>query len=123
LSWKRKRNYKGKTLYYSMSSKLRREGKSNEDFEIMLASLPLEDIIALKLELAGKPVNGRLYGLELWKSIAYVARDAVIKFAVSASRSKKEAQRFLGVSQLQFNKLMTKYETMSFFVINEEEGP
>ena len=48
----------------------------------MLASLPLEDIIALKLELASKPVNNRLYGLELWKSLPYIARDAAMKFVL-----------------------------------------
>ena len=123
MSWKRKRNYKGKSLLYSMSSKLRREGKSNEDFEIMLASIPLEDLIALKLELASKPVNNRLYGLEIWKSIAYVARDAALKFAFSASRSSKEAQRFLGVSRIKFSKLLLQFDTQSFFVTEEEKDP
>ena len=106
-----------------MSSKLRKDGKSNEDFEIMLASIPLEDIIALKLELAAKPVNNRLYGLEIWKSIAYVARDASLKFAFSASRSSKEAQRFLGVSRIKFSKLLLQFDTESFFVTKEEKGP
>ena len=106
-----------------MSSKLRRDGKSNEDFEIMLASIPLEDIIALKLELASKPVNNRLYGLEIWKSIAYTARDASLKFAFSASRSSKEAQRVLGVSRIKFAKLLLQYNTKSFFVSEEEKDP
>ena len=121
MSWKRIRERKGKTYLYSVASKLRREGKSNEDFEIMLASLPLEDIIALKLELASKPVNNRLYGLELWKSLPYIAREAAIKFAISASRSKREARRFLGMTSSMFERSVTRYEPFSYFTENDKK--
>ena len=121
MSWKRIRERKGKTYLYSIANKLRREGKSNEDFEIMLAFLPLEDIIALKLELASKPVNNRLYGLEIWKSLPYIARDAAMKFVLSASRSKREARRFLGLPALEFEKRLTRYETISYFTENDKK--
>ena len=121
MSWKRIRERKGKTYLYSIASKLRREGKSNEDFEIMLASLPLEDIIALKLELASKPVNNRLYGLELWKSLPYIARDAAIKFVISASRSRREARRFLGMTSSMFERSVTRYEPFSYFTENDKK--
>jgi len=119
MSWKRIRERKGKTYLYSIASKLRREGKSNEDFEIMLASLPLEDIIALKLELASKPVNNRLYGINIWSSLPDIARDAAFKFAYSATRSHKEAMRFLGMTPLYFNKLRWKYDPVSYFTEND----
>ena len=121
MSWKRIRERKGKTYLYSIASKLRREGKSNEDFEIMLASLPLEDIIALKLELASKPVNNRLYGLELWKSLLYIARDAAMKFVLSASRSRREAKRFLGMTSSMFERSVTRYEPFSYFTENDKK--
>ena len=119
MSWKRIRERKGKTYLYSMSSKLRREGKSNEDFEIMLASLPLEDIIALKLELASRPVNNRLYGLEVWKSLPYIARDAAMKFVLSASRSRREAKRFLGMTSSMFERSITRYDPIPYFTEND----
>ena len=121
MSWKRIRERKGKTYLYSIASKLRREGKSNEDFEIMLASLPLEDIIALKLELASKPVNNRLYGLELWKSLPYIARDAAMKFVLSASRSRREAKRFLGMTSSMFERSVTRYDPISYFTENDKK--
>ena len=42
----------GKNKYYSVSRKFLRENKTNKEFEIILNSLTLEDIIALKLELS-----------------------------------------------------------------------
>jgi hypothetical protein len=121
MSWKRIRERKGKTYFYSIANKLRREGKSNEDFEIMLASLPLEDIIALKLELASKPVNNRLYGLKLWQALPYIARDAAVKFVFSASRSQKEAMRFLGMRNSEFSKMKWRYDPISYFTENDKK--
>ena len=54
VNWKRKRNYNGKNKNYSISKKLRKDRKSNEEFEIMLGSLTLEELIALKLELGNQ---------------------------------------------------------------------
>ncbi len=67
ISWKRKKNYNGKNKNYSISNKLKKERRSNDEFEIMLSSLTLEEVIALKLELSTKPVSNRLYGIPLWR--------------------------------------------------------
>ena len=45
----KKRYTKPDQQYYSLSNKLRSEKKITEEFEIMLCSLTLEDIIALRL--------------------------------------------------------------------------
>ena len=120
MSWKRKRNRNGRNAHYSIAKKLRRESRSNEEFEIMLSGLTLEEVIALKLEMASKPVNGRLYGLSLWSSLPDIARDAAFKFAYSATRSHKEAMRFLGMTPLYFNKLRWKYDPVSYFTENDK---
>ena len=67
-SWKRRKNYNGKNKNYSMSNKLKKERRSNDEFEIMLSNLTLEEVVALKLELSTKPVSGRLYGIPIWNS-------------------------------------------------------
>ena len=51
--------------YYSISSKLKSEGKTNEAFEVMLNNLHLEDIVALKLELSARMVKNKLYGFNI----------------------------------------------------------
>ena len=115
MSWKPKKRRTGKNRYYSMVRKLRREGKSTVEFEVMLNNLSVEDLIALKLELASKVAGSKLYGFKLWHSIPDLVRDAMLKYAMSATRTKNEAQRFLGIDSLNYKKMLKKYQTESFF--------
>mgnify|MGYP003660679915 FL=1 len=119
MSWKPKKRRAGKNRYYSMARKLRREGKSTVEFEVMLNNLSFEDLIALKLELASKVAGSKLYGFKLWHSIPDLVRDAMLKYALSATRTKNEAQRFLGIDSLNYKKMLKKYQTESFFEENE----
>ena len=121
MSWKRKRLRNGRNAHYSIANKLRRERRSSEEFEIMISGLSLEEVIALKLELASKPVNSRLYGINIWSALPNIARDAAFKFAYSATRSHKEAMRFLGMSPLYFKKFKWKYDPISYFTENDKK--
>jgi len=115
MSWKRKKLRKGRNTYYSLSKKLRQEKKSNDEFEIMLANLSLEEVIGLKLEVSTKPVNNRLYGLPLWNNLTEIVRDAIFKYAYSATRTQVEAMRFLGLRPDKFQKLKKRYNPVSYF--------
>ena len=112
---KRRRYTKPDQEYYSISNKLKSEGKTTSDFEVMLSSLTLEDIIALRLELASRAVNGKLYGLKIWESIPRIAKEAVLKYAYSAARTKNEAAVFLGLNKADFRKLLKKFNISNFF--------
>ena len=48
-----------------------------------------------------------------------IARDAVLKFVYSATQSKSDASRVLGVKQAEFSKLLKIYETESYFISEE----
>ena len=100
MSWQRRKPYKGKYTEYSISRKLRKDGKSNDEFEVMLANLPMEDLIALKLELSVKPVNNRLYGIPLWYTLPEIV---------------KEAMAFIGLPEVKFYSLKNKYGIERFF--------
>ena len=115
MAWNKKRRLFGKNAYYSISKKLRKESKSSEEFELMLNGLSLEDVIALKLELATRPFGGKSFGIPIWHSMREIVQDAVLKMALSSTRSKREAARFLGLIPQEFNKLIKKYKTESFF--------
>ena len=112
---KKNRN-SGRNLYYSLSNKLRKEGKSSEEFEILFNNLSLEEVIGLKLELASKfGLRGKMYGLPIWYSLRTIVKDAVLKYAVSATRSKREAARFLGLHEQSLNILLRKHKVDSYF--------
>ena len=109
----------GRNHYYSLSNKLRKDGKSSEEFEILFNNLSLEEVIGLKLELASKfGLRGKMYGLPIWYSLRTIVKDAVLKYAVSATRSKREAARFLGLREQSLNILLRKHKVDKYF---EEE--
>jgi len=112
---KRSRFKKPNQDYYSIANKLKSENKINERFEVMLSSLTMEEIIGLRLELAARTVNHKLYGMNLWHSVQDIVRDAVLKYAHSASRTKGEAAAFLGVDKSLFKKLLKKYNITNYF--------
>ena len=55
------------------------------------------------------------YGMPLWRVTKLTVVDAMLKTALSISRTKKEAARFLGIDYNDFNKMLKKYKTKSFF--------
>jgi len=116
MSWKKQRRLQGKDKYYSLSKKLRREERSNDEFEVMLSQLTLEEVIGLKLELASKTLDGRLFGLPIWASLHSIVQDAVLKYTFSASRTQGEAMRFLGLKKVEMHKLLRKYNIDNYFL-------
>ena len=115
LSWKKQRRLQGKTKNYSLIKKLRLENRSNDEFEIMISQLTLEELIGLKLELASKVLDGRLFGLPVWSSMHSIVQDAMLKWVYSASRTKAEAVRYLGINQSDFKELIKKYKVDDYF--------
>ena len=115
MSWKRKKKIRGRNTYYSLSKKLSQEKRINNDFLIMLNHLSLEEVIGLKLEVASKPVNNRLYGLPVWKNLTDVVKDAILKYAYSSTRTQMEAMRLLGLTADHFQRLKKRYDPVSYF--------
>ena len=116
----KKKRIQGKNKYYSISNKLRKENKCHDEFEVMLNNLTLEEIIGLKLELAAKSAGGYLYGIPIFSAIPYLVKDAILKYAYSATRTQWEAMRLLGLTENTFQNLKKKYQPVSYF--EEEEN-
>ena len=106
---------KKKKRNISVISKLTNGGLLDNTVLVTINNITLEDLIAIKLELAIKQVNNRLYGFDIWRRSGYIIREALLKFAISATQSKMDAARFLGVNYLEFKKLIKKYELEDHF--------
>ena len=78
----------------SIINKLTHENKLNNSLLVLINNLTLEDLIAIKLELACSHVNNRLYGLDIWHKLGYIIREATLKFAISTTQSKRTPQDF-----------------------------
>jgi len=119
--WKRKINRRypkrnwTKIKNYSISRKLKEEGLINTEFEVKLANLPLEDIIALKLELTSQSFGGYFYGIPMWRITPFIIKEAVLKYAMSACYSKNDIVKFLGISKKDLMRLLKKYKIEEYF--------
>jgi len=120
MKWTKKKKLQGKQSRYSLVRKLRRDKKTSEEFESMLSALSLEEIIGLKLELASRAIDNRLFGLALWSGMPYIVHEAVFKYAVSATRTKLECMNFIGMKNQRFYELWNRYQIDSYF--SEEEA-
>ena len=94
----------------------------NDQLIVCLNSLSLEDLIAVKLELAANNINNRLYGFDIWRALPNVVKEATLKFAISSTKSKKDASRFLGLTYLEFLNICKKYQINEFFDTENKES-
>ena len=108
-------NTKSTSVNLSIIQKFKDQNKINDETLVTLNTFTIEDLIAIKLELSANNINNRLYVLDIWKKSDYIIKDALLKFAVSTTKSKKDAARFLGVSYSEFNNLYKRYQLEDFF--------
>ena len=106
---------------YSASLRLRREGKINDEFIVMLNSLTIEDLIGLKLEASAKIFKGKMYGLNLLKKVHRIAAEAVVKFALSSCVTNEDAGNVVGVSQVSIHNWINKFDRAEKLQKEKEE--
>ena len=82
---------------------------------VAINNLSLEDVIAVKLELSANHINNRLYGFDLWRQSGHIVKEALLKFAISTTNSKKDAARFLGLTYAEFRRVLKKYTVKEYF--------
>jgi DNA-binding NtrC family response regulator len=120
MTYKKKKKIYGTKKNYSVVNKLLKEEKVTDRFLSQLNDLSLEEIIAVKLEIAAKASGGNIFGMPIWNSLRDICRDASLKFAISAARTKAEAANFLGISISTLKDYMKKYETKEYFEETDE---
>lgn len=112
---------KGCNTDLSLSQRLRNEGRSSEAFEIMLSSLTLEELVALKIENSMRLTRGRMYGFKLWAKLPKIIKESVFNAVISISDTNVQAIRILGVSALTFNKYKANNSIKSKLSVNSEK--
>lgn len=108
---KRRSKYKHKGVI----NKLLNNNIINESNLTFIDSMTLEDLIAVKLELSAKYINNKLYAFNLLSNTNRLVKEAIIKFAISATQSKMDAARFLGIDYEGLRKLVNEYDLQDYF--------
>ena len=109
--WKKKlKEIKGKNYNYSLRTNLKRDKKITDDFEIMLQTLSIEEVLGLKFELAASHINNKLYNFPVYRSLKYIVKEACLHFALSSTRTFGDAASFLGIRPSELRKEIHKYQ-------------
>ena len=108
---KRTSKYKHKSII----NKLLYNNIINESNLTFIDSMTLEDLIAVKLELSARHINNKLYAFNLLSNTNRLVKEAIIKFAISATQSKMDAARFLGIDYEGLRKLVNEYDLQDYF--------
>tara|TARA_R100001082_G_scaffold14878_1_gene7629 strand:+ start:140 stop:475 length:336 start_codon:yes stop_codon:yes gene_type:complete len=103
------------TANKSLIKNLKDQNQISDELLVCINSLSLENLIAIKLELCANHINNRLYGFDIWRKTSYIVKDALLKFAISTTKSKKDAARFLGLTSQDFYKACKKFEINQHF--------
>ena len=107
-SLKRKK-YKSSNYLYNYKKELLEKRKIDKDFLKKLNLLTLEDLIFLKLDAASEGLNGKLYNFPILKFSSDITKEAVVRYALSATSTKKEAALILGLRRTELNRLIRIY--------------
>ena len=81
----------------------------------MISSLSLEEIIAVKLELAARSTGQILSGLPLWNNLESIVRDAVLKYMISVASTQSEITKALGINFKKWTYLCKRYDILPYF--------
>ena len=98
------------TSNVSIITNLKDQALLTDETLVAINSISLENLIAIKLELACSHINNRLYGFDIWRNSIYIVKDALLKFAISTTKSKKDAARFLGLTYADFKLACKKFK-------------
>ena len=101
----------------SLLKKLKKEEIINDSFLEKVSTISLEDLIAIKLELSSRHFGGKLFGLPIFHSVKEITNDALLKFAFSASRTKKEGAALLGMTTKDYRSYLRKFKIEELFEI------
>ena len=82
---------KSTSIDKSVIQKFKDQNRINDETLVVINTFTIEDLLAIKLELSANNLNNRLYGLDIWKKSGYIIKDAMLKFAVSTTKSKKKS--------------------------------
>ena len=100
---------RGRNYEQSLKKTLIKDNKLSIELIYLLNNLPLEDLVALKLELSSESLNGKLFGFPIWNMASYIVKEAMLKYALSSSSSHKQAALILGITKNELRRQIKAY--------------
>mgnify|MGYP003154796047 CR=1 FL=1 len=100
---------------YNLKKKLLKEDKIDEQFYKRLSFIKLEDLITLKLLSAAESLNNKLYNFPFLKYASDICKEAVVRFALTHAKNRREASLILGMKKADFIQYIKEYDLLEEF--------
>lgn len=95
---------------YDYKKKLFEEKKIDKDFLNKIKLLTIEEILYLKLDSISSSLNGKLLGIPISRFLPDICQEALVLFACSRGKNKRDISNILGVKLTNLNKMLYKYK-------------
>lgn len=97
---------------YNLKNKLLKESKIDKQFLEKLSFITLEDLITLKLLVSTESLKGKIFNFPFLKYTTDICKEAIVRFALSASNNRKEASLILGMKKADFINYLREYNLL-----------
>ena len=94
----------------SFINELKNDNRINENFLNIVSDLTLEELIAIKIEMASRLFRGKLYGIPIWITMPRIVKEAMLHVAINSCKTKTDMCSFLGLTLDQFNDILKDYD-------------
>lgn len=98
--------------YKSISDRLKRTKKITPEFEVMLNTLTIEEILGLRLELASRATNKKFHGFAIYQQLPLIVREGALLWAYLNAPTQEEAATILGMNVSDYYKMLYDYGIM-----------
>ena len=108
---------------YNLKNNLLKENKINNEFLEKLKFISLEDLITLKLLTATSTMKGKFFNFPFLKYSTEICKEAVLRFALSQAKSKREVLMILGIKKSELIHYLKSYKIEEDFnLINKRNN-
>lgn len=101
--------YKSQNENFNYKKVLLEQKKINKDFINRIKLLTIEELLYLKLDSLATSLKGKVFGFPIYKFMSDICREAMVIYALSSTKNKRDACLVLGMDMMHLNNLIKKY--------------
>lgn len=101
--------YKSQNENFNYKKVLLEQKKINKDFINRIKLLTIEELLYLKLDSLSTSLKGKVFGFPIYKFMSDICREAMVIYALSSTKNKRDACLVLGMDMMHLNNLIKKY--------------
>jgi hypothetical protein len=101
--------YKSQNENFNYKKVLLEQKKINKDFINRIKLLTIEELLYLKLDSLSTSLKGKVFGFPIYKFMSDICREAMVIYALSSTKNKRDACLVLGMDMMHLNNMIKKY--------------